>query len=147
MTNKVKPIPDGYHTATPYLFIKGAARAIEFYKKALGADVMMMRVKDSPEPYPPGMLPPGSENKIMHVSLRVGDAAVMASDGHCSGETDFQGFSLSLTASDEADARKKFAALAEGGQVQMPLGKTFWSACFGMIADRFGVGWMVTVAP
>ena len=133
----------------PYLFFNGRCEeAIEFYKKALGADVlMMMRVKDSPEPYPPGMLPPGSENKIMHVSLRVGDATVMASDGRCSGETDFQGFSLSLTASDEADAGKKFAALAEGGQVQMPLGKTFWSACFGMVADRFGVGWMVTVAP
>ena len=133
----------------PYLFFNGRCEeAIEFYKKALGADVLMvMRVKDSSEPYPPGMLPPGSENKIMHVSLRVGDATVMASDGRCSGETDFQGFSLSLTASDEADARKKFAALAEGGQVQMPLGKTFWSACFGMVADRFGVGWMVTVAP
>ena len=133
----------------PYLFFNGRCEeAIEFYKKALGADVlMMMRVKDSPEPYPPGMLPPGSENKIMHVSLRVGDATVMASDGRCSGETDFQGFSLSLTASDEADARKKFAALAEGGQVQMPLGKTFFAKRFGAVADRFGVGWMVIVEP
>jgi len=132
----------------PYLFFNGCCEeAIEFYKKALGAEVlMMMRVKDSPEPHPPGMLPPGSENKIMHVSLRVGDTTVMASDGRCTGQTNFQGFSLSLTAADEADAKRKFAALAEGGQVHMPLGKTFWSPCFGMVADRFGVGWMVTVA-
>lgn len=132
----------------PYLFFNGCCEeAIEFYKKALGAEVlMMMRVKDSPEPHPPGMLPPGSENKIMHVSLRVGDATVMASDGRCTGQTNFQGFSLSLTAADAADAKRKFAELAEGGQVHMPLGKTFWSPCFGMVADRFGVGWMVTVA-
>lgn len=132
----------------PYLFFNGCCEeAVEFYKKALDADVlMMMRVKDSPEPHPPGVLPPGSENKIMHVSLRIGGATVMASDGRCTGQANFQGFSLSLTAADEADASRKFAALAEGGQVQMPLGKTFWSPCFGMVADRFGVGWMVTVA-
>ena len=132
----------------PYLFFNGCCEeAVEFYKKALDADVlMMMRVKDSPEPHPPGMLPPGSENKIMHVSLRIGGATVMASDGRCTGQANFQGFSLSLTAADEVDAGRKFAALAEGGQVQMPLGKTFWSPCFGMVADRFGVGWMVTVA-
>jgi PhnB protein len=127
----------------PYLFFNGRCEeAIEFYKKALGAEVlMMMRFKDSPE------LPaPGSDNKIMHLCMRVGDANVMASDGHCSGQTSFQGFSLSLTAADEADAKRKFAALSEGGQVQMPLAKTFWSPCFGMVADHFGVGWMVTVA-
>jgi PhnB protein len=82
----------------------------------------------------------------MHACIRIGDANVMASDGRCVGQADFQGFSLSLTAANEADASRKFAALAEGGQVQMPLGKTFWSPCFGMVADRFGVGWMVTVA-
>jgi PhnB protein len=132
----------------PYLFFNGRCEeAIEFYKKALGAEVsMLMRFKDSPEPPAPGMVPPGSDNKIMHLCMRVGDANVMASDGHCSGQTSFQGFSLSLTAADEADAKRKFAALAEGGQVQMPLAKTFWSPCFGMVADRFGVGWMVTVA-
>jgi PhnB protein len=132
----------------PYLFFNGRCEeAIEFYKKALGAEVsMLMRFKDSPEPPAPGMVPPGSDNKIMHLCMRVGDANVMASDGHCSGQTSFQGFSLSLTAADEADAKRKFAALAEGGQVQMPLAKTFWSPCFGMVADRFGVGWMVTIA-
>jgi PhnB protein len=132
----------------PYLFFNGRCEeAIEFYKKALGTEVLMlMRYKESPEPTPPGMVPPGWENKIMHATLRIGNANVMASDG-CSEGTNFQGFSLSLTAADEADAKRKFAALAEGGQVQMPLGKTFWSPCFGMVADRFGVGWMVTVAP
>ena len=131
----------------PYLFFDGRCEeAIEFYKKALGAEVlMMMRFKESPEPHSPGMLPPGSENKIMHACIRIGDASVMASDGRCTGQTSFQGFSLSLTAANEADASRKFAALAEGGQVQMPLGKTFWSSSFGMVADRFGVSWMVIV--
>ena len=132
----------------PYLFFNGRCEeAVEFYKKALGAEVLMlMRFKESPEPPQPGMIPPGSENKIMHVSLRIGDATVMASDGRCTGQSDFQGFALSITAADEADADRKFAALADGGQVQMPLTKTFWSSRFGMVADRFGVGWMVTVA-
>ena len=132
----------------PYLFFDGRCEeAIEFYKNALGAEVLMlMRFKDSPEPHPPGMLPPGSENKVMHVSLRVGDATVMASDGRCTGQANFQGFCLSLTAVNQGEAERIFGALAAGGQVQMPLGKTFWSPCFGMVSDRFGVGWMINVA-
>ena len=131
----------------PYLFFNGRCEeAVEFYKKALGAEVvMLMRFKESPEPPQAGMLPPGSENKLMHASFRVGDTMVMASDGHCTGKTDFQGFCLSITVPTEAEADRKFAALAEGGQVQMPLAKTFWSPRFGMVADRFGVGWMVSV--
>jgi PhnB protein len=131
-----------------YLFFNGRCEeALEFYKKALGAEVtMLIRFKDSPEPPQPGMVPPDSENKIMHVSFRVGDTTVMASDGHCTGQTNFQGFSLSLTVPNEAEADRKFAALAEGGQVQMPLTKTFWSPRFGMVSDRFGVGWMISVA-
>jgi PhnB protein len=133
----------------PYLFFDGRAEeAIEFYRKALGAEVtMMMRFKDSPEPPPPGAMPPQSGNKVMHASLRIGDAELMASDGHCAGKPAFQGFSLTLTAKDAAEADRLFSALGEGGQVQMPLGKTFFSPCFGMLADRFGVGWMVIVAP
>ena len=131
-----------------YLFFNGRCEeAIEFYKKILGAEVtMLVRFKDSPEPPQPGMVPPGSENKIMHASFRIGDTTLMASDGHCTGQTNFQGFSESLTVANEAEADQKFAALAEGGQVQMPLTKTFWSPRFGMVTDRFGVGWMVSVA-
>jgi PhnB protein len=131
----------------PYLFFEGRCEeAIEFYRRALGAKVeMLMRYKDSPEPPPPGMLPPGSEDKVMHAALSVGDAAFMASDGHCQGRPGFQGFSLSLTAKDEAEAKRLFDALGEGGDVRMPLGKTFFSPCFGMLADRFGVGWMIIV--
>lgn len=131
----------------PYLFFDGRCEAaIEFYRKALGAEVeMLMRFKDSPEPPPPGVVPPGSENKVMHASLRIGASTVMASDGRCSGQTIFQGFSLSLTVPSEAEADRLFAALAEGGKVQMPLGKTFWSPRFGMLTDRFGVGWMIGV--
>jgi len=131
-----------------YLFFNGhCEEAIEFYKKILGAEVtMLVRFKDSPEPPQPGMVPSGSENKIMHASFRIGDTMLMASDGHCTGQTNFQGFSESLTVANEAEADRKFAALAEGGQVQMPLTKTFWSPRFGMVTDRFGVGWMVSVA-
>jgi PhnB protein len=131
----------------PYLFFDGRCEeAVEFYRKALGAKVeMLMRYKDSPDPPPAGMVPPGSDNKVMHASLRIGDAVLMASDGHCQGKPSFQGFSLSLDASSEAEADRLFNALADGGQVQMPLGKTFFSPRFGMVADRFGVAWMVIV--
>ena len=131
----------------PYLFFDGRCEeAIEFYRKALGAEVsMLMRYKDSPEPPQPGMVPPGSENKIMHASLRIGDTTLMASDGHCQGKPNFDGFSLTVNAADEAEARRLFAALSDGGQVRMPLAKTFFSPCFGMLGDRFGLGWMVIV--
>jgi len=106
---------------------------------------MMMRYKESPEPPPPGMVPAGSENKIMHSCFRVGDAPVMASDGCAQGKPKFEGFSLSVNAKDEAEADRMFKALSNGGQVRMPLGKTFFAKRFGMVADRFGVGWMVIV--
>ena len=132
----------------PYLFFDGRCEeAIEFYKKALGAKVeFMMRNSESPEPPPPGMLPPGSENKIMHASLHIGGALVMVSDGMCTGEGSFKGFSLSLDCPDADAAREAFAALADGGKISMPLGKTFWAPLFGMVNDRFGVGWMVGVS-
>jgi PhnB protein len=93
------------------------------------------------------MVPPGAENKVMHSCIRIGDTAVMASDGRCMGKPSFQGFSLSLTAPNEGEAERLFATLGDGGQVQMPLAKTFFSPRFGMVADRFGVSWMVVVAP
>jgi PhnB protein len=130
-----------------YLFFNGRCEeAIEFYRRTLGAKMdMMMRFKDSPEPPQPGMCPPGSDNKIMHAALRIGKTKVMASDGRCTGKPDFQGFALSIAATDEAEADRLFAALADGGQVQMPLARTFFSPRFGMVADRFGVSWMVIV--
>lgn len=133
----------------PYLFFDGRCEeASEFYQRKIGAEVtMLMRYKDGPQPPPPGMIPPGAENKVMHMSMRIGDSTVLASDGNCTGKPDFQGFSLSLTAKDDAEAERMFAALADGGQVTMPLAKTFFSSRFGMLADRFGVGWMVYVAP
>lgn len=131
----------------PYLFFNGRCEeAIEFYRKALGAEVeMMMRFKDNPDPMPPGMLAPGFENKVMHASIRIGDAVIMASDGMAAGETDFKGFSLSIDAPDAAGVDRLFNALAAGGTVTMTAGKTFWSPWFGMVTDRFGVGWMVGV--
>ncbi|MCB1907526.1 MAG: VOC family protein [Rhodocyclaceae bacterium] len=129
-----------------YLFFSGnCEEAIRFYGVALGAELeMLMRYEDSPEPPPPGMVPAGFENKVMHASIRVGESVVMLSDD-CSGQARFGGFSLSLAATDVAEAEKLFAALADGGEVRMPLGPTFWSPAFGMLTDRFGVGWMVNV--
>ena len=133
----------------PYLFFDGRCEeAIEFYKRAVGANVaMLVRFKDSPDPPPPGMVPPGSENKVMHATLTIGESTVMASDGECGGKPSFQGFSLSLTVANESEADRAFAALVDGGTVRMPLTKTFFSPRFGMLTDRFGVGWMVNVAP
>ena len=130
----------------PYLFFGGRCQeALDFYRTALGAKIeMVMLFKDSPDPMPPGALPAGYESKVMHASFRVGDCLVMASDG-CGDTSPFAGVSLSLALASEAEAQKAFAALSEGGQVNMPLGKTFWSPCFGMLVDRFGLGWMVTV--
>jgi len=131
-------------TVQPYLFFEGRCdEAIEFYRQALGAEVtMLMRFKDSPDPE---MAPPGASDKVMHAVLRIGDATVFASDSRCQGSPRFEGFALSLTARDEAEADRLFAALAKGGQVHMPLTKTFFAPRFGMVADRFGVSWMVIV--
>ncbi len=133
----------------PYLSFEGRCEeALAFYREALDAQVeMLMRFSESPEAPPPGAVAPGSEDKVMHASFRVGDSTLMASDGGCSGHTGFQGISLSLNLSDVAEAERRFAALAEGGEVQMPLGPTFWSPAFGMVVDRFGVSWMVNVSP
>ena len=129
----------------PYLFFEGRCEeALEFYRDALGAEVtMLMRSKDSPDPT---MCMPGAEDKILHSSFRMGDTTICASDGRCLGPPTFQGFSLSMTVPTEAEAERLFALLSDGGQVQMPLTKTFFSPRFGMLTDRFGVSWMVLVA-
>ena len=133
----------------PYLFFDGRCEeALEFYKGALGAEmIMLMRFKESPDPVPPGMIAPGSEDKIMHSCIRIGETEVMASDGRCTGKPAFQGVSLSLEVPSEAEADRLFNVLGEGGQVQMPIGKTFFSPKFGIVADRFGVSWMIVTSP
>jgi PhnB protein len=132
----------------PYLFFDGKCEeALEFYQRALGAEVvMLMRFKDSPEPPPPGCAP-ADANKVMHAQFRIGETVIMASDGRATGNPKFEGFALSLAVKTEAEADKAFNALADGGKVEMPLGKTFFSARFGMVADKFGVFWMVLVTP
>jgi PhnB protein len=127
----------------PYLMFNGRCEeALEFYKKALGANVeMMMRFKDAPE----GQCAPGTENNIMHSSMRIGDTTVMATDAMGKGPLEFKGFSLALSAKDVAEAERFFAALADGGQVHQPLIETFFSPRFGIVADKFGVGWMLVV--
>ena len=132
-----------------YLFFDGRCEeAVEFYRSKLGAEVtMLMRFKESPEPAAPGTVPPGSENKIMHCSFKIGDTELMASDGMCAGKAAFQGISLALSVPNEAEAQRMFKALSDGGQVQMPLARTFFSPSFGIVADRFGVSWMVVAEP
>jgi PhnB protein len=128
----------------PYLFFNGRCdEALTFYKKALGAEVQAVhRFKDAPDP---SMRPPGMDEKVMHANFKVGETQIMASDGHCQGQAAFEGFSLSISVADANQAKRLFDALSEGGKVQMPLGKTFYSPAFGMVEDRFGVGWMVLV--
>jgi PhnB protein len=128
----------------PYLMFNGRCEeAIEFYKKAVGATVtMLMHFKDSPDP---GMAAAGTADKVMHAEIRVGDSAVLCSDGRCTGQLAFDGFSLTLIVASESEAERLFAALGVGGQTQMPLTKTFFSPRFGMVADKFGVSWMIYV--
>jgi PhnB protein len=133
----------------PYLMFNGRCEeALAFYKQALGAEVkLILRFAESPDPVPPGMIPPGSEQKVMHSEFRVGDSVLMATDGDCSGKTDFQGITLSIALPDAAAADRVWNALVEGGTVRMPIGKTFWSPRFGMLTDRFGVAWMINTSP
>ncbi len=128
----------------PYLFFGGRCdEALEFYRNALGAEIVMLsRFKDAPDQ---GMAQPGMEEKVMHASFRIGETILMASDGSCDGSQKFDGFSLSITVPDDAAADRAFNALAEGGKVEMPLTTTFWAPKFGMLEDRFGVGWMISV--
>ena len=129
----------------PYLNFNGRCdEAIEFYKKAVGAKVqMLMRFRECPEPQP--NMDPAAANKVMHAALQIGQTTVMASDGRCTGTTKFDGITLAISTATDAEAQKIFKALSEGGQVTMPLNKTFFSSQFGMLADRFGVHWMVLV--
>lgn len=130
----------------PYLFFEGRTEeALEFYQSKLNAKVeFLMRYKDNPDPK---YNPPNSGEKVMHSCFRIGDTQVMASDGNCTGKPSFQGFSLTFNAADEADAKRRFSALAEGGQVNLPLSETFFAKSFGMVADRFGLNWMVMAGP
>jgi PhnB protein len=132
----------------PYLHFNGRCQeAIDFYRKALGAEVaMLMHFKDCPDPQQSSMISPENQDKVMHAALKIGESTVFASDGRCTGTTNFQGFALSLDAKNETEAKRLFGALAEGGQVRMPLTKTFFSPSFGVVADKFGVGWMVIVS-
>jgi PhnB protein len=129
----------------PYLFFDGKCEeALDFYKKAVGAEPkMLMRFNQAPDQ---SMISPGSENKVMHAQVQIGDTTVLMSDGRCTGNTNFQGFALTLTAKSETEADKTFNALATGGKVTMPMAKTFFSPQFGTLTDKFGVGWMVLVA-
>ena len=128
----------------PYLYFDGRTEeALDFYKKAVGAKVeMLMRWKDNPDPK---ACTPQNADKVMHAAVKVGDTMVLASDGSCEGKPTFKGFALTISTKTEAEAEKAFTALSDGGQVQMPLTKTFFAPKFGMCADKFGVGWMVLV--
>jgi PhnB protein len=128
----------------PYLYFNGRCEeAIEFYKKTLGAKVeTLSRFQENPQPQ---HNPPGSENKVMHACFRIGESTLMASDGMCAGGAKFEGISLTANAATAEEAERIFAALGDGGQVQMPMAETFFSPRFGMLADKFGVSWMVVV--
>jgi len=127
----------------PYLYFSGRAEeAIEFYKRALGAETqMLLRFNEAPDPLPPGAVAPGWETKIMHASLLIGGDSLLVSDGHSEAEPAFKNFSLALHLKTPADVDGVFAALSDGGEERMPPDKTFFSQRFAMIVDRFGVSW------
>lgn len=141
-----KPESSASAAITPYIFLKGRCdEAIQFYQQKLNAQLeMLMRFKDSPDPPPPGMLPPGFEEKVMHASISIAGVRLMVSDG-CDESSPLSGFRISLALPTQEAARHAFDALAIGGSVEMPLTKTFWSACFGMVTDQFEVPWMISV--
>ena len=127
----------------PYLFFDGCCEeALEFYKKTLGAEVTtLMRFRENPDADQKCGVE--MEEKVMHTQMIIQGTSIMASDGMCTGKPAFSGFSLALSFKEVAEVERIFNALLEGGQVQMPLSPTFWSPMFGMVADRFGVSWMV----
>ena len=131
----------------PYLNFQGRCQeALDFYRETVGAEVtMLMHFKDAPEPPPPGALPPGYGEKVMHSNVVIGNTRFMATDGGCSAAEGFRGFSMALSVRDDAEAKRCFDALGQGGKVQMPLAKTFFSSSFGLLEDKFGVSWMVVV--
>lgn len=133
--------------ALPYLFFGGTCdEALDFYTKAVGAEVAMKAYfRDSPDQ---SMVPPGARDKVMHAEVKLGDTTLLVSDGCCDGSAaNFAGFAIALTADSKAEAERHFAALAEGGTVQMPMEKTFFAGSFGMLKDKFGVGWTVLAEP
>ncbi|HZR77848.1 MAG TPA: VOC family protein [Chthoniobacterales bacterium] len=132
-------------TVQPYLFFGGRCEeALEFYRKAIGAEIVTLRrFKEAPEPVPG--LPDCFNDKVMHAMVRIGESMWMASDGQCEGNPNFEGFSLSLTVPNESEADRLFAALSQDGLVVMPLEKTFWTSKFGIVQDRFGVSWMISI--
>ncbi|WP_437226462.1 VOC family protein [Planctomicrobium sp. SH661] len=129
----------------PYLNFDGRCEeALEYYHRALGAEILMlMRFKDSPEACDPSLVPTGNENKVMHASFRVGNSVLMASDCGCQGNPVFQGISLSLNVESDAEARRLFDALGTNGEIQVPLAPTFFASSFGVVLDRFGISWMI----
>jgi PhnB protein len=141
------PLEETTMTLIPYLFFEGRCEeALTFYREALGAEIVqLLRYREAPQPPPPDKVAPGSLDKIMHAHARIGAAEFMASDGSCAGQPRFQGFALALTLADAPAAQRAFAALAAQGRIDLPIGATFWSPCFGMVTDRFGMQWFVTV--
>ena len=128
----------------PYLSFEGRAQeALDFYKSAVGATVdVIMHFKDAP-PEVQAQMSPDSREKIMHAAFRLGDTQLFASDGRCTGKASFSGVSLTINAASNEEAEKLFGALGKGGQVTMPMSETFFAYRFGILADKFGVNWMI----
>lgn len=125
----------------PYLFFNGRCEeAVQFYRQAVEADVRsLIRFREAPDV----PAPDGFADKVLHADMRIGETTLLATDGDIGGAADFQGFSLSLTLARDAEAEKRFAALAAGGHVQVPMTATFFASRFGMVKDRFGLLWTI----
>lgn len=137
-----------------YLYFDGKCdEALAFYRDTVGAEILqLMRYRDMP--LQPGSdtcveqsMPPGCEDKVLHCSFRIGATELMASDGFCAGKPVFEGFALSLVLKDKDTVERTFARLAEGGEVRVPVDKTFFSPAFGLVVDRYGILWNVLAVP
>ncbi|WP_250124683.1 VOC family protein [Chroococcidiopsis sp. CCMEE 29] len=129
----------------PYLMFNGQCEAaFKFYEQCLGGKITtMMPYGESPEPLMTDQLTPEWRNKIMHVSLTIGDQELMGSDSPPEYDEEAKGFSVSISLNDPIEGERIFNTLAENGTVRMPFQQTFWAYRFGMLVDRFGIPWMI----
>ncbi len=127
---------------SPYLMFDGRCEAaFRFYEQCLGAKVIMMMTYDEA---PAGAdIAPNTSKKVMHARLAVGDRVLMGSDAPADRFRPMQGFSITLSIAEPAEAERVFDALAKNGKINMPMAETFWAKRFGMVVDQFGTPWMV----
>ncbi len=126
----------------PYLNFDGkCAEAFAFYARCLGGQNLAIQTfRESPMAEHVG---PEDQDRVVHARMNVGDTVLMGSDSPSNRSSEAKGFAVSLSVDSAEEAERVFHALAEGGEIHMPIGETFWAVRFGMLLDQFGIPWMV----